>query len=226
MKEEAYYLWTTGKGLYVLLTLLMWGIFVSPLMIADGLMSDVIIESIFALILISGIFVTPCRPTTRIAMLVLALIAVFVRAIDKSSYTNFFIAVTDNVLASITLIAFSTLIVKHFLLSKTKLRYRIVAAVAVYLIFGVLFARLYEIVYLFNPSAFSLNETINPYSLIYFSFVTLMTLGYGDIVPLSMGARSLAILEGVVGQLYMVILISSLVSEFSALNVRSSKNEL
>lgn len=226
IKEESYYLWTTGRGLYVLLSLLFLGIFISPLLIADGLMSDIFIECVFAMILITGVFTTPCSITTRLIILLIALLAVFTRILHKFNHSNFTIVNADNILAVLTLVAFSTLMIKHFLLGKAVLlRHRIAAAVAVYLILGVLWARLYEIVYLFNPVAFSLNEQINPYSLMYFSFVTLMTLGYGDIVPLSMGARSLAILEGIAGQLYMVILISSLVSEFSALAIKSSKEQ-
>lgn len=222
MKDEFYYLWTTGRGLYALLSLLFIGIFISPLLIADGVISDIFVEVVFALILIIGVFTTPCSKTLRIGMLILAISSVILRVLDKFNQANFRIANIDNTLAAITLVAFSALIIKHFLLSKSILRYRIVAAVAVYLIFGVLWARLYEMVYLFNPAAFSLNEKMDFFSLIYFSFVTLVTLGYGDIVPLSIAARSLAILEGIIGQLYMIILISSLVSEFSALALRSS----
>lgn len=225
MKEQFYYLWTTGRGLYVLLVLLVLGIFVSPLMIEDGIMSDVLVECVFAMILVTGIFATPCSLSLRIGMLLIAFLAVFTRILDKLNHSNFVIVNADNILAVITLIAFSILIIKHFLIDKAILKHRIAAAVAVYLIFGVLWARLYEIVYLFNPGAFSLDEKINFFSLIYFSFVTLMTLGYGDIVPVSIAARSLAILEGVIGQLYMVILISSLVSEFSALAIKSSKEQ-
>ncbi|MFA6916138.1 MAG: potassium channel family protein [Parachlamydiales bacterium] len=225
MKEEFYYLWTTGRGLYVLSGLLFLGIFVSPLMISEGLISDVLIECVFAMILITGVFTTPCSMTIKLGMLLIAFLSVFTRILHKFNHSNFTLAVADNILAVITLVAFSVLIIKHFLIDKTILRYRIAAAVAVYLIFGVLWARLYEIVYLFNPAAFPLSESINPFSLIYFSFVTLMTIGYGDIVPVSMAARSLAMLEGVVGQLYMVILISSLVSEFSALAIKSSKEQ-
>lgn len=225
MKEQFYYLWTTGRGLYFLLGLLILGIFVSPLMIEDGIMSDVLVECVFAMILVTGIFATPCSASLRIGMLLIAFLAVFTRILDKFNHSNFVIVNADNILAVITLIAFSILIIKHFLIDKAILKHRIAAAVAVYLIFGVLWARLYEIVYLFNPAAFSLDEKINFFSLIYFSFVTLMTLGYGDIVPVSIAARSLAILEGVIGQLYMVILISSLVSEFSALAIKSSKEQ-
>jgi voltage-gated potassium channel Kch len=50
---------------------------------------------------------------------------------------------------------------------------------------------------------------------IYFSFVTLATIGYGDVVPLTDVARSLAILEGVGGQLFLAVLVARLVSLYS-----------
>jgi hypothetical protein len=50
---------------------------------------------------------------------------------------------------------------------------------------------------------------------IYFSFVTLATLGYGDVVPASGPARALAMLEAVFGQLYLVVLVARLVSLYS-----------
>jgi len=57
-----------------------------------------------------------------------------------------------------------------------------------------------------GASEFSLNGAI------YFSFVTLATLGYGDIAPRSEIARGLAIVEGVGGQLFLVVLVARLVS--------------
>jgi uncharacterized membrane protein len=51
---------------------------------------------------------------------------------------------------------------------------------------------------------------------LYFSFVTLSTLGYGDVTPVSHLARSMAILIAVTGQLYMTILIAMLVGKFLA----------
>lgn len=224
INEKFFYLWSCGTGLYVLLGLLFLGIFVSPLLITDGLISDILVECIFAMILITGVFATPCSFSLRLGMLIIVFFAVVTRILHKNHHT-IFIAKIDNVFAAMSLVAFSLLIIHHFLLNKVSLKHRLVAAVAVYLIFGVLFARLYEIVYLFNPYAFSLDENIDPFSLIYFSFTTLMTLGYGDIVPVSTMARTLAILEGTVGQLYIVILISSLVSEFSTSSITSSKKQ-
>ena len=49
---------------------------------------------------------------------------------------------------------------------------------------------------------------------VYFSFVTLTTLGYGDILPLTDRARSLAYLEAVIGQIYLAVLVGKLVGMF------------
>lgn len=215
IREECIYLWTTGRGLYALLGLLIFGIFISPIMIEEGLISVLLVDGLFGIILIAGVFTTPCNVYLRVSMLVIAFSAIVTRLLHFSPYSDFAIAKADNILAAITIVVFSVLITKHFLIDKTLMRYRIAAAVAVYLLIGVLWGRLYEVVYLFNPLAFSMSGAINSFSLLYFSFVTLVTVGYGDIVPLSLAARSLAIFEGVAGQLYLVILISSLVSEFS-----------
>jgi hypothetical protein len=216
MKKKLLYLWTNGRGLYILLGLLVLGIFVAPLLISEGILSDILIESLFALVLIAGVFATPCALLLRLGMMVVASSTVIARALHKFDHSSFLIASIDNILTAVSLIVFSYLIIKHFLLGKCPMRCRITAAVAVYLIIGVLWARFFELVYLFNPAAFSLDVKLDPFSLLYFSFVTLITIGYGDIVPVSMAARSLTILEGVVGQLYLVILIATLVSEFSA----------
>jgi hypothetical protein len=53
-----------------------------------------------------------------------------------------------------------------------------------------------------------------PDDYIYFSFVTLTTLGYGDITPVSASSRSLAVLIAITGQLYMTILIAMLVGKY------------
>ncbi|WP_419644457.1 potassium channel family protein [Thiolapillus sp.] len=52
----------------------------------------------------------------------------------------------------------------------------------------------------------------------YFSMVTLTTLGYGDIVPVSMAARVFVVLEAILGQLYLAILISGLIGKGIAQN--------
>ena len=55
------------------------------------------------------------------------------------------------------------------------------------------------------------DRTLTGPEMIYYSFITLTTLGYGDIVPVSPSARSLATLEALTGQLYLTVLVARLV---------------
>jgi ion channel len=95
--------------------------------------------------------------------------------------------------------------------------HRIQGAVAVYLLFGLAWAQAYECVEALAPGAFQFPRgdltTGGWFSpLLYFSFITLTTLGYGDILPVHPAARSLAMFEALMGQLYPAILIAKLVS--------------
>ena len=89
------------------------------------------------------------------------------------------------------------------------------ASLAVYLVFGVVWAQGYRLVEHFYPNSFtglSGGEVVEVQrDLFYYSYVTLATLGYGDIGPVSPVARSLAITEAIVGQLYLVVLVAGLV---------------
>jgi uncharacterized membrane protein len=64
-----------------------------------------------------------------------------------------------------------------------------------------------------SPSSFGLRAGVNSdFELLYFSFVTIATLGYGDVVPRLPTAQILAMLEAVIGQFYVAVLIAWLVS--------------
>lgn len=96
----------------------------------------------------------------------------------------------------------------------------IAAGITVYLFFGNICGFLYAIIGHIDPNAFSIPEATASYlgetlaglsSAMYFSFVTLTTLGYGDITPINNFARTLAFLEAATGQIYLTVLIASLV---------------
>jgi hypothetical protein len=96
---------------------------------------------------------------------------------------------------------------------------RIFASLSLYLMFGLIFALLFALVDKLLPGSFLSPGTPadglgnRPLSqLVYFSYVTLATLGYGDIIPFSGPAKGLAILEAMIGQLYLVLVVARLVS--------------
>jgi hypothetical protein len=89
-------------------------------------------------------------------------------------------------------------------------REKIAAAVNVYLFFGLIWRDLYSLISLLIPDAFN-SDLLSQTDFLYYSFVTLSTLGYGDIAPVVGPAKALAYIEAIVGQLYLTILVARLV---------------
>jgi Ion channel len=92
------------------------------------------------------------------------------------------------------------------------------AAVSTYLMLGLLWAMAYLLIATVQSDAFAFNahpaatNAMTSFNAFYFSFVTLSTVGYGDIVPVSKVARMLAAMEATIGTLYVAMLIATLVS--------------
>ncbi len=89
------------------------------------------------------------------------------------------------------------------------------AAVSAYLLLGMVWAYGYLFLEMAHPGSFKgPHPVMDRDDFYYFSFVTLATLGYGDIIPMTRPARSLAVVEAVTGQLYLAILIGRLVGAY------------
>ena len=207
-------IWAAESAPYGLLILLFGTIFVLAPLLSARMVSPFILEIAFALILVAGAFNVSSRASVRGLVLVLAVLSLVAGWLAPASSRSVVVA-ADMVLSTGMLAVFTLLMVKHFLLRGLDPMKRIAGAVSVYLLFGLIWARLYQFVEMASPGAFRVpeGETVNGASLTYFSFVTLATLGYGDISPINIVARDLAVLEAIMGQLYLVILISRLVSE-------------
>jgi hypothetical protein len=95
------------------------------------------------------------------------------------------------------------------------------AGVATYLVLGLMWAMLYLLVGYLEPNAFTLpssaaaGKQLDSFNALYFSFVTLTTMGYGDISPAAPVTRMLAVLEAVTGVLYLSVLIARLVTLYT-----------
>ncbi len=89
------------------------------------------------------------------------------------------------------------------------------AALSAYLLAGIFFGNFYWVLQQIWPGTFAVTGDFSRMSAIYFSFVTIATLGYGDIVPRSDVSRGLAIFEGVGGQLFLAVMVARLVSLYT-----------
>jgi hypothetical protein len=93
----------------------------------------------------------------------------------------------------------------------------ICGAVCVYVLIGFVWGMAFGLVELKNPgSLHSASGELGPGDFIYFSFATLMTVGYGDMYPVAPAARSLALVEALVGVIFIAVLIGRLVGLHAA----------
>jgi len=129
-----------------------------------------------------------------------------------------------GLLLVLTFCGLSTVIAGHnvFVMHQVDVN-SLIGAFCVYLVIGLIWALLYRLLHLYGLTLFSGNITqqekeILP-DLVYFSFVSLASLGYGDIVPVSGLSRTLAYLEALVGQFYLAVMVASLVGVYSSRRV-------
>ncbi|MCE9619270.1 MAG: hypothetical protein K8R92_05130 [Planctomycetes bacterium] len=115
---------------------------------------------------------------------------------------------------------FSTVLVAHAVFKKDAIQDdRIYGGVSVYMLIGIFFSIIHHRINELNPGAYQTSVTSIPAlqqfnwdDFLYFSFTTLTTMGYGDIVPVAARARSTALVEAVIGVLYPAVLIARLVN--------------
>lgn len=126
----------------------------------------------------------------------------------------------------VTMLFFATTMIAIFtsIINAKKVTTDIIfGAVAVYMLVGVIVANLFQLLHYVDPgSAVSNIDALghDAYSdILYFSFVTLTSVGYGDFAPISPVTRMLATATGIFGQLYLAILIAKLVGIYTAQSI-------
>jgi hypothetical protein len=162
---------------------------------------DLIVSVLLSLVLISAVFAVASRRSTLIIALVPP--AIFLTA-------------------GLALIAFVVANLLRFVLRAPSVNADVLcASISAYLMLGLLWTMAYWLVDQLTPGAFSFNttsgtkETMAGFNAFYFSFITLSTVGYGDITPVSKVARMLAATEAMTGLLYVAVLIARLVGLYS-----------
>lgn len=202
--------------LTVLTLMLSFLLFVLAPMQAAGLLSGQRFGYFFGLVLLpaaflySRNFLIAAPIGVAIALVVTAALLDF----EKSPRTDLYLDSTAWLIAGLAL----SVVVARAVFGPGRITYhRIVGAVLLYLIIGLTFVALYGFVALSVPEAFTNLPALHgdfavAGNLIYFSFVTLTTTGYGDIAPLHPYARSLANVEAIIGQIYPATLLARLVT--------------
>ena len=198
-----------GALLFVLILLIV----VAPSATGPGAMF--IVEALLDLVLVAGAFSAAARAGHSWPFLALTALTLLVR------WSAIFAGGTGVELASsvitVTWMVYAIVIIGKQLFVERKVTTNMIyGAVIAYLLAAIAFSFVYEVIEVLQPGSFSgLPDGAGPLALgdalLYFSLVSMTTVGYGDILPVSPLARPLAVLEGVFGTLYLAVVIARLV---------------
>ncbi len=197
--------------------------------------SIILMAEIFVLVFVSGFLPTDMITALNVIMFILIYFtsAMSIQSLNRKFFILVWVTMGLQVISQIfdfpqilislqiiNIIFFSAIV--SLLISRIARAKKISEAVIFesingYLLLGVMFAAMISLMHRIEPGSFSFSnvEVVKNNEFIYFSFVTLTTLGYGDVLPVLPFAKSLTVLISVVGQLYLTIIIALLVGKYS-----------
>jgi voltage-gated potassium channel Kch len=184
----------------------------APLLTSMSLGTN-LIELLLAINLIAAVMPIG-RPSRRRLLLVILILALIIRLATGWLNQAMLAEGSRMIWTVIALIAAGGALSFAFRAQSVN-REHVYAALSAYLLAGIFFGVSYWVLEQIWPGSFAPGGKFSPNSAIYFSFVTLATLGYGDIVPRTDLARGLATFEGVGGQLFLAVLIARVVSLYA-----------
>jgi voltage-gated potassium channel len=212
----------------LLASLLLFMVFV-PLLdyfdFAQWYVARAIVSLLFAALVVSAVVAVTESRTAFFYTIVMAAMAVMMQVVSTVN-SQFWVQILAALLGFMFLGRVILLLLRHLFQARDVTFDTICASACTYILIGVSWAFVYTIVDLLDSHAFSHPASVEQTASVrfgaeqsatalYFSMVTLTTLGYGDITPQSMLARMLSTVEALTGQLYLAILVARLVGIYT-----------
>ena len=178
---------------------------------------DMVESALLTLVMIFSVLAIGSSRRTLLTAAVL-----FVPALAGKWASHFFPGVVTSVVYLVAAMVFFAFVVAHlirFILRATHVDANVLCAgLSGYILLGLLWLPAYVMVAKIDPGSLSLpaGASMDGFNAFYFSFITLCTVGYGDVTPVSKGARMLAVTEAIAGLFYVAVLISRLVAIYTS----------
>ena len=195
---------------FSLLFLLIFSIFIVPNFLES--LHDISFFVVYILIIINSVF---CLRSNRKRMLVYLLITLSIMVVSRV-----FNMQVLKILSTFVIAVFFCIVVGKILIqiARSKLVDEgvIMESISAYLLLGILYSLFAEVILFFFSGSIVFPDTDIPSTadVIYFTFVTMTTLGYGDVLPVLPIARSFTILVSISGQIYLTVIIAMLVGKY------------
>jgi hypothetical protein len=199
--------------------------------VGDGLITEALVVILFTIIMIliairsARVHDLTFSGKTLIALLSLILVSIIWDGLYLLSNLPMYFRYTFFVGASLirlTIFAYGWLLLAKTLANRQRVTDRtIITAIIGYLFIGIIWSFIYLVIWQIDPKAFHVS-IIRDYNfrswnlVMYFSFMTLTTVGYGDIIPVNKLAMALANFEAMIGAFYLTVVLARLVSLYGA----------
>jgi len=208
--------WSGDIGLTLVSIALVILIFVIFPMREAGMTGRAFLDVVMVTLMISGALVVKQSRIVAAGVVALVVLAACMLWVSRL-YPTLFLRELSSVLSILVMLVYVRIVLLVMFRQGHVTWSRIQGGVCAYLMLGLAWASAYDLVEQVHSGAFHFLSSPSNFAeltakLIYFSFATLTTVGYGDVLPLSPYARSLAIGEAIVGQLFPAILIGALVA--------------
>jgi hypothetical protein len=207
--------WLTDGSFGILLLLLIFTVFILPILIEYGHVHSIFVNTVFLFLYFTGIW------SSKNNTLILITTALFftqlgLRILRFSDY-DFEFYLSERMVGILNMMVFILLNIKLLFRDSEINIFRVIGAINVYLLVAILGAFVFEIIHLMTGSSISggpnlkgLDEDYAYY--IYFSLVSLTTVGFGDLYPVQIMAKMLSVFLSTIGMLYPAVVIAKLVS--------------
>jgi len=177
---------------------------------------NILMDILFSLILISGIYAISEKKLVLIIGLLIALPTIV------AQWSHFFLIIPSlelvHRLLSAVFFAYVLIIMISYLFKEKNVTVEVItSAISVYFLIGLTWTFVFSLLEILHPGSFVLSsqsQVKDIDQLFYYSFITLTTIGYGDITALTLPAGSLSALEAMMGQIYLAVLVARLVGMY------------
>jgi hypothetical protein len=226
MIKKIMHFWSEERSLTTLLALLAINMFVLVPMIRGGVGTTLVKDTFFSLLLLAGLLTMTRHKTLQIGFVLFIALTIIVHWV-RTVFGTTGLSGWDALLSMVSLCAFTIVVLWQVNQEGPVTGHRVRGAVAGYLLLGFSCAYAYALIDSLIPGAFQMpaadlqSRKAQSDAFLYFSIVTLTTLGYGDITAVHPVARSVVMMEALLGQLYPAILIARLVT----LQMETRKNK-
>jgi len=204
---------------YLLLLMVLLLEFFALMVIPEDRWSRLASGPLVAATMLLGLRTSRVRPRTMRVALLAAAVAVVLVAVQALTGTRLLVGETYLLLGAL-LGATPPAVLRRVLGHRTITVETLAGAVCVYVLLGLVFAFAYLAIGSFKPDAFADQANADGVrgsaDYLYFSFITLTTVGFGDVVPVGKVARALVVLEALLGQIFLVTTVARLVALYSA----------